>query len=78
MPTVEPIPNCPKGLEYLTQLDQVLIKQEVHLMEGKLGRFQFHVIVVLTHLQLVLILLPSMDHSANLFINVLASGQWNG
>ncbi|XP_059154162.1 phospholipid scramblase 2-like [Physella acuta] len=33
MPPVEPVPNCPKGLEYLTQLDQVLIKQEVHLME---------------------------------------------
>ncbi|KAH9519332.1 Phospholipid scramblase 1, partial [Bulinus truncatus] len=37
MPTIQSIPNCPKGLEYLTQLDQVLIKQEVHMLEVMLN-----------------------------------------
>lgn len=27
-------PSCPPGLEYLTQLDQVLIHQQVELFEG--------------------------------------------
>jgi len=26
--------NCPPGLEYLTQVDQLLIKQQVELLEG--------------------------------------------
>lgn len=31
-----PVPaNCPPGLEYLTQIDQLLIKQQVELLEGK-------------------------------------------
>lgn len=30
-----PVPeNCPPGLEYLTQTDQLLIKQQVELLEG--------------------------------------------
>jgi len=28
------IPGCPPGLEYLTQLDQVLMHQQVELFEG--------------------------------------------
>lgn len=28
------IPNCPPGLEYLTQIDQLLIKQQVELLEA--------------------------------------------
>ena len=27
-------PDCPPGLEYLTQIDQLLIKQQVELLEG--------------------------------------------
>ena len=26
--------NCPPGLEYLTQVDQLIIKQKVELFEG--------------------------------------------
>jgi len=34
MPVIqESIPDCPKGLEYLTKLDQVLIKQKTHMLE---------------------------------------------
>lgn len=33
--------NCPKGLEYLTQLDQLLVKQKIELFEGK--RLAIHV-----------------------------------
>ena len=29
-----PPANCPPGLEYLTQVDQLLIKQQVELLEG--------------------------------------------
>ena len=36
-----PIPvaqsDCPPGLEYLTKIDQLLIKQQVELLEGKLS-----------------------------------------
>ena len=34
MQAPQPPPNCPPGLEYLTQIDQLLIKQEVELLEG--------------------------------------------
>ena len=28
-------PNCPPGLEYLTQVDQLLVHQQVELLEGR-------------------------------------------
>ncbi|KAL8615258.1 hypothetical protein ACOMHN_051750 [Nucella lapillus] len=33
MPAPPPIPGCPPGMEYLTQLDQLLVQQETHLLE---------------------------------------------
>ena len=30
----EQIPGCPPGLEYLTQIDQLLVNQQVELFEG--------------------------------------------
>lgn len=30
------IPGCPPGLEYLCQIDQLLVKQQVELLEGRL------------------------------------------
>ncbi|XP_036377524.1 phospholipid scramblase 1 isoform X1 [Megalops cyprinoides] len=32
-----PMPGCPPGLEYLTQVDQLLIKQKVELIEALVG-----------------------------------------
>ncbi|XP_068136857.1 phospholipid scramblase 2-like [Hyperolius riggenbachi] len=37
MPTPPTIPNCPPGLEYLSQIDQVLIHQQVELLEALIG-----------------------------------------
>lgn len=34
MQAPQPPENCPPGLEYLTQVDQLLIKQQVELLEG--------------------------------------------
>jgi hypothetical protein len=31
---VEAIPGCPPGLEYLTALDQILVKQQIELPES--------------------------------------------
>jgi len=31
------IPNCPRGLEYLTTIDQLLVKQKVELLEAFTG-----------------------------------------
>jgi Ni,Fe-hydrogenase III small subunit len=31
---VEAIPGCPPGLEYLTGLDQILVKQQIDLLES--------------------------------------------
>ena len=37
------IPNCPEGLEYLTQVDQLLVHQQVELLEGKiLNKTSYH------------------------------------
>lgn len=33
--TMQPPPNCPPGLEYLTQIDQLIVKQQVELLEGE-------------------------------------------
>jgi len=30
----ETIPGCPPGLEYLTQIDQLLVHQQVEIFEG--------------------------------------------
>lgn len=30
-------PNCPPGLEYLASVDQLLVKQKVEGLEGRLG-----------------------------------------
>jgi len=32
----ETIPGCPPGLEYLTQIDQLLVHQQVEVLERKL------------------------------------------
>lgn len=29
------IPNCPPGLEYLTMIDQLLVRQQVEVLEGR-------------------------------------------
>ena len=35
----QPIPGCPVGLEYLTSIDHLLVKQQIELLEGKLRLF---------------------------------------
>ena len=35
MPVPEAVPGCPPGLEYLTQIDQLLVNQQVELLECK-------------------------------------------
>ncbi|XP_070182217.1 phospholipid scramblase 2-like [Littorina saxatilis] len=37
MPPPPPVPGCPPGLEYLAQLDQVMVEQEVHMLEVLTG-----------------------------------------
>lgn len=36
-PASQLIPNCPPGLEYLTSIDQLLVKQKVELLEAFTG-----------------------------------------
>jgi hypothetical protein len=31
-----PIPGCPEGLEYLSQIDKIMVQQKVDLLEGYL------------------------------------------
>ena len=33
-PPAEVPPDCPPGLEYLTQIDQLLVQQQIELLEG--------------------------------------------
>jgi len=37
MPIPQDIPGCPPGLEYLTQIDQLIVKQKVELLEAITG-----------------------------------------
>ena len=34
MPRPNPIPGCPPGLEYLMQIDKILVQQLVDMLEG--------------------------------------------
>ena len=36
MPKPNPTPGCPPGLEMLTQIDKVLVQQQMNLLQGKL------------------------------------------
>ncbi len=29
-----PLPNCPPGLEYLSQVDKLLVQKKIDLLEG--------------------------------------------
>ena len=37
MTRLQQIPGCPVGMEYLTSIDQLLVKQQIELLEGTLG-----------------------------------------
>ncbi|XP_034980707.2 phospholipid scramblase 1-like [Zootoca vivipara] len=37
MPAPPPLPNCPPGLEYLSQIDQMIIQQQIELLEILIG-----------------------------------------
>lgn len=37
MPQVPQIPNCPPGLEYMTQIDQLLVHQQMEMLEAFTG-----------------------------------------
>jgi len=38
------VPGCPPGMEYLTQIDQLLIKQQVELLESRLKSIVLNVV----------------------------------
>lgn len=46
IPAAPTLPNCPPGLEYLTMLDQLLIKQKVNLAQVLVGFEQNNKFVV--------------------------------
>ena len=46
----QPIPGCPVGLEYLTSIDQLLVKQQIELLEGKLWLFAVCLVLFLAFL----------------------------
>ena len=37
----QPIPGCPAGLEYLTSIDQLLVKQQRELLESETVTYSF-------------------------------------
>ena len=52
----EAIPGCPPGLEYLTQIDQLLVHQQVELFEGQTHVFSF--IIQVQHYLCLNIIIP--------------------
>ena len=41
----EVIPGCPPGLEYLTQIDQLLVNQQIELFEGRCSSYRVTAVV---------------------------------
>lgn len=44
----ETIPGCPPGLEYLTQIDQLLVNQQIEIFEGMVDFSSWRKFVVLS------------------------------
>lgn len=74
MPVTQGPPGCPPGLEYLTQIDQLIVKQKVELLEGivlyvqnklELNLLWFTVIVVFSCLTWFMFNPPSLTDKAN-------------
>ena len=38
-------PGCPPGLEYLSQVDQLIVKQQIELLESKWQRYSVELIL---------------------------------
>jgi hypothetical protein len=47
MPKPNPIPGCPEGLEYLSQIDKIMVEQKVDLLEGYLICFFLFIKLIL-------------------------------